>query len=314
MRRTALLALSLAALAPSRAAAWRLFSEPSDGRIRPIQALADARRNAEVAAALTPQFLQTLRGTDLRQAYVLLGDSLAALGRPDGALSAYQLGAGLFPRNVDLLTRLADLLHAQGLDDRAKPSYLRAVEIEPRHFGAHLGLAEIDRDQGFLDRAAGHYEAALEALSSRAGLWRDYGQVLIALRDYSTAEAVLRKALELEPQNASAYVLLGFARRGLGDGPGALARLDQALGLGAGVGARRAKALWLVEAGRFDEARAQADLILAEAPGDGAALWALARADLAAGRRDRALARLASSSGQNAGFCARAARALSGAL
>ena len=302
-------ALALAA-APARA--WRMFGEPSDGKIRPVQKLNDARKPAEVLARLTPEYIQTLRGTDLRQAYVLMGDNHAALGRLAEALGDYQLGVSLFPKNVDLLTRLAALLHNNGLDEQAKPLFQTALKYEPRHWGAHLGLAEIDRRLGFLDRSADHYEIALEVLNKRADVWCDYAEVLLALRETSTAELALRKALELEPRSESARILLALSRRDAGDLSGAIDQLDAALALGAGVGARRAKALFLLEAGRLQEARAVAAAVLAEVPGDGSSLWVKARVLLAAG--DEANARLAlagvkTMDGRDA-FAEKAARAL----
>lgn len=281
MRRATLLSLLLLAAAPARA--WRLWGEPSDRKIRPIQELSDQRKSAEVLAALTPDFLHTLRGTDLRQAYVLMGDNLDLLGRVDEALGVYQIGVKLFPRNVDLLTRQGDLLHRSGLDEQARPFYLKAIIYEPRHFGAHLGLAEIDRRLGFLDRSAAHYEIALETLDRRADVWRSYTETLLAQRDWTTAELAIGRAIALEPKNSEGHVLTAFARRAQGDLPGALAALDEALSCGAGVGALRAKALWLVEAGDYAAALAAADKVLAEVPGDAAALWARARVQLSRG-------------------------------
>jgi tetratricopeptide (TPR) repeat protein len=280
--RRALLACALA-LCAGPARAWRLFGEPSDGKIRPVQKLNDDGKPAEVIAALTPQFISTLRGTDLRQAYVLLGDNHAALNRPAEALGDYQLGVSLFPKNVDLLTRLATLLHKNGLDEQAKPLFMTALRYEPRHWGAHLGLAEIDRRFGFLDRSADHYEIALEVLDKHADVWRDYAEVLIAMNELPTAELALRTALRLEPDSPAAHVLLAFARRDRGDFDGAAAELDEASALGAGVGALRAKALLRVDQGRLDLARAEAEKILRTVPDDGAALWVCARARLAAG-------------------------------
>jgi len=307
----ALLALALAAPVPARA--WRPFGEPSDGKIRPVQKLNDAGRTAEVLAALTPQFLATLRGTDLRQAYVLLGDNLQRIGRLDQALSEYQLGVSLFPKNVDLLVRLAMLLHAEGLDDEAKPLFDRALAVEPRHWNAHQGLAEIDRRTGFLDRAAAHYETALESVGGRADLWRDYAQVLLDLREHKTAELALRKSLALEPKSADARVLLAFVRRAEGDLAGAVDELDAAAALGAGIGATRAKALFLLEARKLDEALAAADAVLKDAPGDGAALWVRARAKLARGDEKGAARELAAvkadADGRNV-FAAKVAKAL----
>lgn len=281
----------LTAAAPARA--WSLFGEPSDKKIRPVQALHDAGKPREVVAALTPEVLATLRGTDLRQAYVLLGDDLQKLGRPDEALSQYQLGVSLFPKNVDLLVRQAMLLHANHLDDQARPLFDRVLALEPKHWNAHQGLAEIDRRQGFLDRAAAHYETTLEAADARADIWRDYAEVLLALREYKTADLALRRSISLEPRNPDARVLLAFAQRAQGDLLGAADDLAQAAGLGAGIGALRARALILVEAGRFAEAEADADAVLKTVPGDAAACWAKARARLSRGDLDGAAQDLA---------------------
>ncbi len=287
MRRSAFLLSLLLLAGPARA--WRLWGEPSDKKIRPVQELSDANKPAEVIAALTPDFLQTLRGTDLRQAYVLMGDSLDRLGRVDEALGIYQLGVKLFPKNVDLLTRQGDLLHRTGLDEQARVFYLKAIVYEPKHFGAQLGLAEIDRRFGFLDRSASHYETALETLDGRADVWRSYAETLLSQRSWTTADLAIERARALDPNNPEGHVLTAFARRAQGDMTGALAALDAALSLGAGVGARRAKALWLIEAGRPAEASAEADRVLRESPGDAAALWARARAELARGRAAEAV-------------------------
>ncbi|MDE2143178.1 MAG: tetratricopeptide repeat protein [Elusimicrobia bacterium] len=311
MRRAALLLAALLA-APGAARAWRLFGEPSDGKVRPVQELNDAGKPRAVLAALTPEFLQTLRGTDLRQAYILMGDSHDKLGKPDQAISDYQLGVTLFPKNVDLLSRQGMLLHREGLDQQARPLLLRVLAIEPNHGLAHQGLAEIDRKLGFLDRSASHYEIALEAADKRADLWRDYAEVLLAMRDDRTADLALRRALQLDPKNPEAHVLFAFARRARNDYPAALSALDDAAALGAGEGAQRAKALFLLEAGRLDEAAAQAELVLRAVPGDGAALWVLGRVKLARGDDEGAihvLEGVKAADGGNA-FAAQAAKTL----
>ena len=193
-----------------------------------MQALSDARKSAEVLAALTPDFLQTLRGTDLRQAYILMGDNLSMLGRVDEALGVYQLGVKIFPKNVDLLTRQGDMLHRTGLDEQSRGFYQRALIYEPNHWGAHLGLAEIDRSFGFLDRSATHYEAALEAevVDGRADVWRAYSETLLAQRDWATADLAIARAILLEPKNPEGHILTAFARRAQGDMTSALKALD----------------------------------------------------------------------------------------
>jgi len=303
--------LLLLLLLASPARAWRMFGEASDRKIRPVQELHDARKHHEVLAALTPDFISTLRGTDLRQAYVLKGDNLDILGRADEALGVYQLGVKLFPKNVDLLTRQGDVLHRTGLDEQARVFYMKALLYEPRHFGAQLGLAEIDRKSGFLDRSASHYEVALETLDGRADVWRSYAETLLAQRDWTTAELAIARSIKLDPANPEGQVLTAFARRAQDDLPGALTALEAALALGAGAGVRRAKALWLVEADRHAEAAAEAEALLKDSPGDAAALWARARARLSLGRYADASTDLAAlSPDARQDFTARAARGL----
>lgn len=306
-----LLALLLALPA---SAAWRLpWREPTEGLIRPVQALHDQNKPHDVVAALTPEFMQKLRGTDLRQAYVLRGENLDRLGRTDEAIGVFQLGVRLFPDNVDLLTRQAGLLQRAGLDAQAKPLFLKALKKEPRHVGAHLGLAAIYRAQSFLDQSATHYEAVLESLPGRADIWGEYAEVLLASRENTTAALALRRAVELAAGDPQPRVLLAFALREQGDLTGALARLEEALDLGAGIEVRRAKALWLVEAGRRAEALAEAELVLKKSPGDAAALWARARVRLAEGRKAdalRDLAALEAAAVNRETFPARAAQAL----
>jgi tetratricopeptide (TPR) repeat protein len=294
-------------------ASWWPFGEASDGKIRPIQKISDAGRFADVLAALNPQFLQTLRGEDLRTAYVLRGLALERLGLPDQALGEYQVGAGLFPRNVQLLTLEGGLLHRNGLDEHARELFLTALRYDPNSASAHLGLAEIESRLGFLDRSAAHYESALEKLSGRAGVWRDYAQVLLALGELPTADLALRKALELEPRSADAHVLLGFVKRAQGDYDEALLQLDEAVELGAGTGALRAKALWLLEAGRPKDASAAADAVLSVVPDDAAGIWVKTRLLLAQNppRAAALLAPLAEGAGdETPSFATRAARAL----
>lgn len=288
------LALPALLAAPASAWTWRLpWREASEGLIRPVQTLHDQNKPYEVIAALTPEFMQRLRGTDLRQAYLLRGENLDRVGRTDEAIGVYQLGVRLFPENVDLLTRQAGLLHRAGLDNQAKPLLLKALTREPQHAGAHLNLAEIYRGQSFFDQSATHYEAVLELRPNDAALWGEYAQVLLAQGEHKTADLALRRAASLAPADPAPRILLGFALRAQGDLDGAVSHLDEALGLGAGVEARRAKALWLVEAGRFEEALKDAELVLQAAPGDAAGLWARARARLAGRRTAEALKDLA---------------------
>ncbi len=259
------------------AAAWWPFSPAYGNPLKPILALNAQGRFAQVLTALNPSFMQNLRSDDLGEAYLLRGEAFEALGRPDAALGEYQVGTSLFPKSVALLTHEGSLLHHDGLDEHARELFKLALGYEPKNWRAHLGLAEIEHRLGFLDRAASHYESALEARPALANAWRDYAEVLFDLREPTAAEYALRKSLGLAPNDPAAHVLLAFVLRAQDDNSGALAQLDAAAALGAGTGALRAKALWLLEAGRRQDAAAAATAVLAVKPGDPAALWVRAR-------------------------------------
>ncbi len=298
---------------PSLAAAawWPLpFGGPS---LDAQRKLFEGGRYAEVITALTPDLLLKLRRSELQRAYVYLGASYERTGQLDKALGVYQLGIKLFPKNVELLTRLAQLLHASLLEEQALPIYHKILDLQPLNTPAHVGLAEIDRSLGFLDRSAEHYERALEDLEDNPALWRDYTEVLIEMREWKTAGMAIQKALELSPENADARVTLAFVQRGQGDITSAIETISGAIS-GAGdpvpLELRQTRALWLLEAGREPAAGLEADAILKQAPGQPLALFVRARVHLKEGRRAQAVKDLEAAAAGGARFVAQVSREL----
>ncbi|MDD5627528.1 MAG: tetratricopeptide repeat protein [Elusimicrobia bacterium] len=304
--RTALLAALLAAAAP----AWGLWGSRSE-TIKNLQRQFGAGRYEEVIAALYPDGLLKLRGDDLRRGYALLAASYEVTGRLDKSLSTYQVAARLYPRDRDFQERLAMLLHRSGLEEQAQPVYEKLLRLDPDNALGHLGLAEIDHALGFLDRSADHYEKALEGLPQRGDLWREYGEELYDARDYRTAELAVRRALALDPGDAEAGLDLALILRAAG-------RVDEALATLEGPArsrqaeALRARALWLMEAGRAAEAEAAAKALLQAAPGDPLGLYVRARLELKAGRRAQAQSwlRQAAAQADSAPFTAKVCAAL----
>lgn len=255
--------------------------------VEALQAQYNAGRYESVITQLDPVGLQRLRGHSLRRGYILLGASYEKAGHPDRALGVYQVGARLFPRDQELLTRLAQLMHSSGLDEQAQPLYEHILKVNSDNPYAHLGLAEIDRTLGFLDRSAEHYERALEGLSDRAGIWQDYAELLYQARDYRTAELAVRRAQSLDSKDTSTLDLALILRE-LGRADEALAELEP-LAKAGNVGAIRARALWLMESGRDEQARTEVEALERQAPGDALALYVRARLELKAGRKAQAL-------------------------
>ncbi len=306
----ALLAALLLVPSLASAAWWPLMGGPS---LDAQRKLFEGGRYAEVISGLTPDLLLKLRRAELQRAYVYLGASYERTGQLDKALGVYQLGIKLFPKNVELLTRLAQLLHASLLEEQALPIYHKILDLQPLNTPAHVGLAEIDRSLGFLDRSAEHYERALEDLEDNPALWRDYTEVLIEMREWKTAGMAIQKALELVPENPDARVTLAFVQRGQGDVTSAIETISAVIAaaeMPAPLELRQTRALWLLEAGREPAAGLEAEAILKQAPGQPIALFVRARASLKEGKKALAIKDLEAAAAGPAPFVARVAREL----
>jgi len=302
----ALLGALLAAAVPARAQ-WNSGLET----IKLLQKQFNQGRYNEVIAQLDSASLLKLRDENLRVGYVLLGASYEKTGQLDQSLSFYQVGVRLFPRDKDLLARLAALLHQAGLEEQAQPLFEKLVLIDPHNAQGHLGLAQIDRALGFLDRSSVHYEKTLETWPERGDIWQEYGEELGEARDYRTAELALRRALALAPEKTDIILDLALVLRAMGRTDEALTELAEPVRSGR-PGALRARALWLLEEGRGEESKAAVEALSSVAPKDPVALYVRARLELKAGRLAQAqgFLRQAAAASPEASFTARVCAAL----
>ncbi len=266
----------------------------------------------EVVAALSPESLQKLNRDRLQQAYFYLGLSYERMGRLTEALSTYQIATKLFPKNINLLSELGGILHQVGLNEQAQPIFEKVLSIHPNNERAHLGLAEIERQLGLLDESSDHYERTLEINAEQAPVWRDYAEVLLAMRDTKTAELAIQKSLSLSADN-EATIDLAFIERAQGRLDDAIDTLELARKAQPGRDdIALTMGLWLLEAGRPHQARDLAAARLKADPSDPLALWISARESLSEGRMADAVRSLRGAAGaaRRAPFIAKAAAAL----
>lgn len=307
--RAALLAALAAVAAAAPARAMWLTGNPAS--LEAPRKLFETGRYDQVVATLGDS-VSRMRANEQRQGYLLLGVSYERLGRTDKALGVLQLGAKLFPRDINLLTELAVLLNSAGLYEQAEPLFQKVLGIHPNNATAHLGLGQIDHSLGFLDRSAEHYEKALETMADDPRVWREYAEVLISARDNKTAELAARKSLSLR-DDADARVDLARAQRAAGRLPDALETMAQAVEhYPQRADVALARALWLLEAGRDDEARAAVEPLLASDAPPALGYWIRARLLLKQDQYRSAVAdlRLAATAERNSPFVAAAAKEL----
>jgi Flp pilus assembly protein TadD len=108
----------------------------------------------------------------------------------------------LAPRNARVLGLYGAVLHAQERYSEAERAFSELVQIEP-------GKALHWMNLGTAQRGAGKYDEALHAYTRAAGLglatadfFYNVGLTHLDRRDYESARAVLKKALQLAPDDA----------------------------------------------------------------------------------------------------------------
>ena len=248
------------------------------------RALFDAGEYEKVIALLPESRIPKLPRRYRGEAYHWLGQSYDRRKKSAKALQLYQLGAGLFPKDLKLLTNLANILNRVGLHDRARPHFERVLDIHPNNASAHLGLADIYRKQGYLAKALGHFHKTLEQWSDNPYIWRDYAE---ALADAGRLEEASEAILAAKGHKIDSAILAVEAR---------IARLrgrhdDAYTSLSAAIAAEPAgtdllleKAVWLLEDERLDETFGIAGRVIGEDPEEPLAHWLRAVVHLRNGR------------------------------
>jgi tetratricopeptide (TPR) repeat protein len=111
----------------------------------------------------------------------------------------------------------------------------KALALDDQLGEAYNSLAAIKKERGDLEGAEAMYRRALELNSNYAMAYRWYGFLLLdSLGRYEEALALNRKAAELDPLSAGIIVEVGVALESLGRFDEALARYQRALEVDAG--------------------------------------------------------------------------------
>ncbi|MEO8133952.1 MAG: tetratricopeptide repeat protein [Betaproteobacteria bacterium] len=149
-------------------------------------------------------------------------------GDHKGAERAYRRGLEVAPDNVELRNALGWTLFQDGRTAEAVVEYKRALVAKPDHAKAHNNLALALVELGELDDAASHFKASL-AIEPKAEIYSDLGFTMAQLGNSQEALADYQKALELDPNCASAHFNLAVTSVRAGDFAEAEAHYRQAL-------------------------------------------------------------------------------------
>ena len=306
-----------------------------------VQFLASRRSEAEAARALA-DFVA--RNPDDYGLQLAQGDFLLVHGRQDAAVAVFQGvadRAGEGPEGIVARTRLAAILITQRRFDEASQLIARVLSGTPRDSDALTLRARVALERGNVPAAVTDLRAVLRDQPRSVPVLRMLAGAYVSDGQEPLAEETLRTAMDIDPRDAvrvslaqllaktyrldAAIALLTDSARAL---PGNeligaalvqayLAKPDlEAAAKAADDQVRAAPKSWVgpYQAGLVAEARkrnqeAEADYerALSLAPEAIDALRAISRIDVAAGRADRAVARvqtLASTGPTNAAVCA----------
>ncbi len=123
-------------------------------------------------------------------------------------------------------------LAAQGRVEEALAAYDRAIELDPRNATAFNNRGAVKADRGDVDGAIADYTRSIEHDPSNAHVWANRGRYRSGKGDHEGAIGDLERAVKLNPNLALAWCFLGTARREAGDLEGALRDADRAVELG----------------------------------------------------------------------------------
>lgn len=224
-------------------------------------------------AANIPEFVR-LPGdaiADIREqfldAYSFLRAGMANQNTGDrkGAERHYRRGLEIAPDNVELHNALGWTLFQDGRSAEAVAEYERALALDPKHAKAHNNLALAQVELGHFAEAAEHFAASL-AIEPKAEIYSDLGFVKARLGRPEDALADYRKALELDPNCASAHFNLAVTYVQAGALDQAESHYRQALPGRPTAEVHNGLAYVLARQGRTDEAIAEFRAAIAADP------------------------------------------------
>lgn len=148
------------------------------------------------------------------------GRKLLTGGNAAGALEPLSQAVAEAPDNGEFLSVYADALWQTGARDDALSRYQEAARLDPGAYRANLAKAL--NQAGKLAEASREYEAMLRDNPNDYQAVKDLGGLLVSQGNFAGALPHLKKALELQADNAEVAQQYGYALEKTGDRAGAV--------------------------------------------------------------------------------------------
>jgi tetratricopeptide (TPR) repeat protein len=163
------------------------------------------------------------------QVVVLNGIVLLNNGKPTDAVNALQNAANDAPKDAFIQFWLGKAALAKGDSGLAERSFRQASQLDQHDLGAQEELARIAGQRGDMNMLSDLADKTIAANSHFPGgyLWRATVEISRNLQDQ--AEADLKTAMSVAPQDSRAYLMLGELRYAQKKYPESTSLLEQAL-------------------------------------------------------------------------------------
>ena len=198
-----------------------------------------------------------------------LGDTYARLGRDDEALAEFGIALLLEPKRTAAFAAIAQVRLRNGAYEEAAAAARRAVDLDAAHAQAHYTLATALLRLGKPDEGQKELEtfqrlqaeiAAARARDLELGGLRREASVSSAAGEHQKAVTLLRRALEIAPNEMVSHLNLGMALMLAGQPGEAIERFTRALALNGPDDIHQRLAQAYGALGRNDESRRELEL------------------------------------------------------
>ncbi|HVN37697.1 MAG TPA: tetratricopeptide repeat protein [Myxococcota bacterium] len=172
----------------------------------------EARRFPEAAA----RFQRALAANpDESEIAFFLGVADRRIGNDDEALAAFASVPSDHEHYAEAQTQIASIYERRGQYDQAKAAVARAMAVEPSR-ALELYAATLQAKAGDLDGAVKYVQSLIDAEPDNDELHYNLGVIYGEAKENDRAIEAMRKALALNPDNASALNFIGYtwAERG----------------------------------------------------------------------------------------------------
>ncbi|MBO6826008.1 MAG: tetratricopeptide repeat protein [Sneathiella sp.] len=193
-----------------------LINSPIQGAAEALYSSASIVSQQQInSLAITLAHLSLLLRPDLTPSHILLAEIAEDRRQYDQARDYYRLIPAKSPYAENAEIRIAWLSYRLGERDQAITKLENLIQKDPRNIEPLIVLADLSRDGKDWARAAKNYGKAIDNIGAAKGrLWSLHyarGISYERLGAWSKAEADLKKALELRPDNPQILNYLGYS-------------------------------------------------------------------------------------------------------